>query len=252
MDAENSASEDISDHSEGRPTFEIGEFLDENYRLFAVLSIFGALSIYVFSLEPAEVGKRIFQFGFVSSQLLFFLTALAIFRRLISFLGGMSNFWKELAFDPSYGSIELSIFLTSFVTLLISMMGVSMSFLTTVSFIFQAVGLLIGFASSFWVLQYVNRNTTLFDRAVSIDSIWDRVLNIGFLGAISFVFLIISAQMIRFVGPTQIFDLQQNEILPPIFATFVFGVFLVGFIYGLACIITTIFFLLGLMKPFGD
>lgn len=134
MTGNHSRRSDEQNPKEGPTKFDISDFLDENYELFAILSIFGVLSFYIFelprdlnSLNPSSV-------GFISSLSLFLLTSFAIFKRLLSEVGVRIT---SETFEAIRGRMELFAFLFSFTGLLIGFLGFGISFSALFSFLVQ-------------------------------------------------------------------------------------------------------------------
>lgn len=94
--------------------FDIEKFLENNYKLFAALGIFGALSIYLNSIlnEPIEI----FELGIVSSLIIFIIISMKILTKAFEFHG------YNTFFSSSRGNLKRIIFITPFICMSISIL----------------------------------------------------------------------------------------------------------------------------------
>lgn len=109
---------DISDllESSDTPTFDMDMFLRNNYKLFAIMGIFGAVSIYLttISLNLSSVNRNIVNIGVVSSLLIFLLIAINILENLYN----EADFSKlHFVHEVEHQQIKLTLFSTSLVLL---------------------------------------------------------------------------------------------------------------------------------------
>lgn len=125
---------DQPDPKEESATFDINEFLEENYELFAILSIFGVLTFYIFELPRDSNSLNPSSVGFISSLSLFLLTCFGIFKRLLSEIGVRIT---SETFEAIRGKMEFFVFLFSLIGLLIGFLGFGISFSALFAFLVQ-------------------------------------------------------------------------------------------------------------------
>ncbi|ACM58939.1 hypothetical protein Hlac_3427 (plasmid) [Halorubrum lacusprofundi ATCC 49239] len=98
------------------PLFDVGEFLIDNYQLFAVMGVFGAISIYLttFRLNFQGVDENYINVGVVASLSIFLLVAIQILKRVYE-----DAEFSKLHFTDStgYRHFELVLFSTSLILL---------------------------------------------------------------------------------------------------------------------------------------
>jgi len=76
--------------------FDIEIFFEDNYYLFTVMGIFGALATYLSTLitkAPPETTRQVLQIGIVSSILLFLLVSVVIFYNAFKNYDNLSIFF---------------------------------------------------------------------------------------------------------------------------------------------------------------
>ena len=92
----------------------IGVFLESNYELFTVMSVFAALTAYLSQLGNTEISK----YGVVGSSMLFFITGLVAVKRV----------WKALDYFETVG-IKSTVLWFGYTTLLFGILAILMSLL---------------------------------------------------------------------------------------------------------------------------
>lgn len=247
----------IDDKSEEQSgTFNTGEFLEKNYYLFATLGIFGATSVYIFDINAEIESQDPTTIGFVSSLFLFLLTALTIHKRLISHVGSIDYIIKLTLFKPSLESFELSIFLIAYYSLIYSITGISLDFLSSSSRLIQIFAIIFGFAMTIGSLRNIN-NYTNIRVSVSKDTTFTKFLkSVLILFITSIIVVNIGDRIIKYSGYDQIFQFNETDPVSPIIAAFGYGVEMVGFLYLLLTIVIAIgyskFLTVGIINKLKD
>lgn len=231
-----SASEEVSRD----PKFEIGDFLEDNYPLFTVLSIFGAISIYIFGLRDGVTAEKPVIVGFVSSQFLLLLSAYAIYKRILGLMGGFSNLLDYILHQPSKDSLELLVFLVAFTSLVVSFLSVNSEFTGSVSLLFQALALPIGYGITIALIEYLDEGTDFSIETGSNSSIIEKLKLILFSTSISCVVILISVHFFTHVDSSVVFGIPEKDFLDPVVSAFFVGSGLVGGIYAVISIFTLI------------
>lgn len=134
--------------SDDRQSFDLSRFLEENIELFTLLSVFGAISIYLAQFS-ADVNSNWKHVGQVSGIIIFFLVALEIRRDLKSRLDS-SLF--DFLIKPRKESYRLLLFVVPFYLLVLSIVSIVIHYPAAGTLVGQAILLFIGMSSVLWVV----------------------------------------------------------------------------------------------------
>ncbi len=130
-----------------RNNFELDKFLKDNQHLFAIMGIFGAIAIYLITIErnSAYIGKNLLQFGIVASFILFILTSLIVFLKALERDADMpipltfsilkKEDWKRIFFIIPF----FMLIITMFAFIIINFLGPLMAILGLISYVFGMV-----------------------------------------------------------------------------------------------------------------
>lgn len=181
-------------------SFEIGTFIENNTSLFTILSIFGAISVYVNRFTDLVTQERTIQIGFVAALFLFLLSTYIIDKRLVKEFGGLSD---TIAFllQPTLRSYETIIFVVAFHGLVFSFVITSYTFQSVTVFFLQIFGLLAGFIFPLRALQYIEGRYSDESIKLGIDN-WRVAKTLGRLGGYTLVVLFASGLIARHVENT--------------------------------------------------
>lgn len=152
MDSSEQTESEITDPTHDE--FRIEEFLESNYRLFAILSVFGAISVYLPKIGDLDTDP-VLRVGFVSTLFLILLTAVTIDRRFFSQVGRTKGLVQSLL-HPSSNTYGLVLFIIPFNALTISLIGASGSYTATFIYLFQLIGTSIGIVITFHIIKTVD------------------------------------------------------------------------------------------------
>lgn len=226
--------DDGQSESDELPQFDMGKFFTDNYQIFAILSIFGAISIYIFGLKEGVDSRRPVIIGFVSSIFLLLLASLSIYKRLIEQMDGLYNLIQKLLSPPTKDSIELSIFLVAFTSLLYSLISVSSQYIGTASLLLQLVSIIMGFAVTIAPLEILEDRVGFgpdFAEPVSIKNIIIGIVQLYGLGA---VLVFTAFNIIKSQKAQSLLSISVKYPFSAIISAFAVGISLVGFVYILA------------------
>lgn len=145
--------------------FDLGTFLEENYQLFTLLSVFGAISTY-FSRLPTEIGWYWKQLAVSASLSIFLIISILIRRRIKNAIDGLL---LDSIIKPQIKSYLLGFFILSFYTLVFTIIGIITNYSSATMLLLQLFAVLIGISSVMWL---VREFLSLFD--------YEGVVNIGF------------------------------------------------------------------------
>jgi len=145
--------------------FDLGAFLEENYQLFTLLSVFGAISTY-FSRLPTEIGWYWKQLAVSASLSIFLIISILIRRRIKNAIDGLL---LDSIIKPQRKSYLLGFFMISFYSLVVTTIGIITNYSSATMLILQLFAVLIGVSSVMWL---VREFLPLFD--------YDDVVRIGF------------------------------------------------------------------------
>ncbi|WP_459191569.1 hypothetical protein [Halosimplex sp. J119] len=135
-------------------TFVIGEFFEENSKLFTLLSIFGAFIVYLSNLE-VNSQPRVLRLGIAASVLLFLLTFWALVKRLGQSVGGPAGF-LERVLNRTDGSYELLLFVVPFTALAVSFLAISLEVRPAIGYLLQIVSFAIGGAIASGLVDWID------------------------------------------------------------------------------------------------
>lgn len=248
---ENNQQEDDDDtnrSSSETPTFEIGDFLEKNYPLFTVLSIFGAISIYIFGLRDGVNADTPVIIGFVSSQFLLLLSAYAIYKRILDQMNGFTELLDYILHPPSKSSIELLIFLTSFTALVASFLSVSAEFTGAVSLLLQALAFPFGYAISVGILEYTHENTEYQIEFDEESTVYERTKVVVTWAIEASVIIVVSIHFFNQVDSAVIFDIPKANFFNPVISALLVGSGLFGGIYAFAAVFSFLNLITNLVK----
>lgn len=229
-----SEEEDQSDSDsteEKMPTFDVTVFLENNYKLFALLSIFGAISVYIFDFQSGSKTGVYTNIGFVASQFLFLLTALSIQRKIVLKIGGIGDVIGYAIFGPLKDSLELSAFLVAFNCLVFSFVTVNLEFLSVFSFILQLIGVLFGMSLTITVLQETEKRWEWGIGVSKDNSLRKNSLAMSQVFVIVFLLILTGGIIVEMTGPITLFTLQQENWLLAVTAAVGTGIWLIGILY---------------------
>lgn len=143
--------------------FQIEAFLKENYQLFAIIGVFGALSIYLTNLS-ADGDTFIIQIGITSSFILFILVSFVIFWKGREKLRDMSS--PNVSLKVIINNSKLVLFMVPFYLLIAAIAYYVMdAFSKPLEIVFGMVIFMLGAISSFGFLSMMDnkvRNTVLY------------------------------------------------------------------------------------------
>lgn len=255
-----SETEDTPESDSG--SLEIGEFIEDNASLFTVLSIFGAISVYVNRFTDLVTQERTIQIGFVAALFLFLLSTYIIDKRFVKELGGLS---ETLAFllKPTLRSYEAFIFVVAFHGLIFSFVITSYTFQSVTIFFLQIFGLLAGFIFPLRALQYVGDHRSGDSPKLGIDH-WRVASTLGLVGGYSAILFVLSGFLFQRIASTTGFSSAnwlvfstEFSIAPVIFAigrgmavnALLYG--LVVFVFVVIHIITVVMILFGVEPEYS-
>ena len=150
--------------------FQIDAFLKENYRLFAIIGVFGALSIYLTKLSAdsntlsADGDAFIIQIGIASSFILFILVSLVIFWKFHEELRDMSS--PNVSLKTIIANSKLVLFMVPFYLLIAAIAYYVMDALSKhLEVVCGMIIFMLGAISSFGFLSMMDnkvKNTVLY------------------------------------------------------------------------------------------
>lgn len=131
----------------------IEHFLEKNHKLITIMSVFGALSIYLLQIRGEFENQLAPNFGSISAIILFLLIAGKLDLRLLKEYKEELN--NVLLHQPSRKSLDILLFLIPFNTLILSIVGMGITFENSFALLLQVIALLLGFSSTFWFLSSI-------------------------------------------------------------------------------------------------
>lgn len=131
-------------------TFDVFEFIQTNYRIFATMGVFGALMVYLANF--AENPSQPIQIGIVSSVWMFAMAAVIVIRELFSEFGGSSEFIDSMV-RREEGAYQVMFFIVPFIGLSYSFLSIFFQFRSAFGFLLQGLSMIAGF---FAVLLYID------------------------------------------------------------------------------------------------
>jgi hypothetical protein len=150
--------------------FQIDAFLKENYRLFAIIGVFGALSIYLTKLSAdsntlsGDGDTFIVQIGIVSSFILFILVSLVIFWKFHEELRDMSS--NNVSLKTIIVNSKLVLFMVPFCLLIATIVYYVIDALPKhFEIVFGMIMFMLGAIGSFGLLSMVDnklKNTVIY------------------------------------------------------------------------------------------
>lgn len=218
--------------SDDKQSFNLSRFLKDNSELFTLLSVFGAISIYLAQFS-AGVNSNWKHIGQVSGLLLFFLVALEIRRNLKSRL---DSSLLDFLIKPRKESYRLLLFVVPFYSLVLSIGSVAVQYPSAGTFVGQAILVFVGISNVLWTIM---RGASL----LGLDDLGmigrdKKVVTLGkymFYVSISFAFLSLFA--ISHIGAkyeyglTAIQNLRPGPGIVPFLISYLGGIFLGSLFY---------------------
>lgn len=149
--------------------FSITGFLRENYKLFTILSAFGALAGYQSTLPRIE-SRFFLKVGFVSTLFLLFITVIAINRCLYLEIGKIEGIIMSLLY-PSRHTWKMIALFVPFNSLSISFIGATGDYLAIIVYLSQFVFLIGAFMSFFYISRLSSNG-----EVVNLETVEDRIV----------------------------------------------------------------------------
>lgn len=149
--------------------FSITKFFRENYRLFTILSAFGALAGYQSTLPRIE-SSPVLRVGFVSTLFLLLLTTAVINRCLYLEIGKFEGVIMSLLY-PSLHTWKMIAFFVPFNSLSISFIWIIGSYLITIMYLSQFVLLIGAFMLPFYIFRLSSDG-----EVINLETAEDRVI----------------------------------------------------------------------------
>lgn len=206
--------------------FKIETFLEDNYKIFTLLSIFGALIVYLFDLLENSPSEAL-RIGISSSLVLFLLSSWSVIKRVNKATNGLNGFIEGLA-NRSQGSYELLLFVVSFGGLIWGFFGLGTQLQSSLGVILQVAAFLVGFSAVGFLIDKVADHLPKTD--LSQVSIQDQGLykylrtQIQFLVSLFFMFIISGNILDNYSIPLLTLSIDRPVI--GIFVSFIWGFFL--------------------------
>lgn len=177
--------------------FLIEEFLEDNYHLFAIMGVFGALSIYLINILPAN--DIFYQISIVASSTLFILVSLIICLKIRRKLVDMSH---NVSMRGMFENLLFALFVTPLYFLIfVIAIYVFNSFPKPLEILSGFITLISGIIFSFFLLNFIEikvKNKILYILClivlvtvsiIAFRYILDRGPILGSLELISFFFI---------------------------------------------------------------
>ena len=212
--------------------FDLGTFLEENYQLFTLLSVFGAISTY-FSRLPTEIGWYWKQLAVSASLSIFLIISILIRKRIKNEIDGLL---LDSIIKPQRKSYLLGFFMISFHFLVVTTIGIITKYSSATMLILQLFAVLIGISSVMWLVReflplfdYEDVVKIGFDKEV-LKSVRDLfVIGISFF-VTSFLFLLHLIQSYEY-KVSEFLKLQNGQGVVPILFGYTGGFLLWSLFY---------------------
>jgi len=223
--------------------FDIEDFLRENYKLFTILSAFGAISVYLPQIGNIE-SNLLLRIGFISVIFLTLLTVFTVNRRFFLEVGKSVGLGKAFL-HPRSDTYEIVLFFTPFNALAISLIAVSGAYTATLAYLFQFIGLGLGVVITFHAIRIRDEfaDNEKMDTGSAILNLAIAVLVCVFLGLVLVIVAVLGVGLIEHLGGISqdtLFVFTPQLGILAVLASVFFGVGLAGIIYWCIALILTL------------